>query len=374
MGVVLLGVHVVEVVGDDQRQPRLRGEAQQLLVEAALLRDLVVLQLQVEPVLAQDVRVLAGELAGELPVVHLERLGDLAAEARGHPDETLAVLREVLAVDARLVVVAVDVGVRDEAAQVLVAGHVRGQQDQVEGLAVRLALLVAHGPPGDVRLDADDRLDARLRGRLVERDRAVEGAVIRDGEAVEAVPDRRVHEVGDAPQPVEQAELRVGVEMDEVVGGDGHQGVNRTRRDSPATLARFADGGRPMVADPGGASPPRRSSTKDARHLVPLRPLPAASLARRHGHACHRRVTGAHARTADEVAPADLELRRIRRGDPRRVADLDDRRDAVQVRAPARTATLAPEGVRWGQPSDRPPRRAVGGATWSSGRASPVWA
>ena len=89
-------------------------------------------------------------------------LGDLAAEARRQADQALAVLREVLAVDARLVVVAVDVGVGDEPAQVPVAGHVRREQDQVEGLGVGLALLVAHRPPGDVGLDADDRLDARL--------------------------------------------------------------------------------------------------------------------------------------------------------------------------------------------------------------------
>ena len=67
---------------------------------------------------------------------------------------------EVLAVDPGLVVVAVDVGVGDEAAEVLVAGPVLRQQDQVEGLGVGLALLVAHRPAGDVRLDADDRLDA----------------------------------------------------------------------------------------------------------------------------------------------------------------------------------------------------------------------
>ena len=171
MRLVLLLVHVVQVVGDDQRQAGLGRQAEQLLVEAALLGDAVVLELQEEAVLAEDVAVLAGELAGQLPVVHLERLGDLAAEAGRHADQALAVLREVLAVDARLVVVAVDVGVGDQPAQVLVAGHVRRQQDQVEGLAVGLALLVRHRPPGDVGLDADDRLDARLGGRLVERDR-----------------------------------------------------------------------------------------------------------------------------------------------------------------------------------------------------------
>ena len=230
MRLVLLLVHVVEIVGDDQRQPGLRGEAEQLLVEAALLGDAVVLQLEVEAVLAEDVGVLAGELAGELPVVHLERLGDLAAEAGGHPDQPLAVLGEVLAVDARLVVVAVDVGVGDQPAQVLVAGHVGREQDQVEGLAVGLALLVPHRPAGDVGLDADDRLDPRLGGRLVERDAAVERPVVRYGERIEPVLDARVDEVGDPAQPVEQAELRVGVEVYEIIRGEGRHGTSMVAR------------------------------------------------------------------------------------------------------------------------------------------------
>ena len=256
---VLLLVHVVQVVGDDQRQAGLRGEAEQLLVEAALLGDPVVLEFQEEPVLAEDVAVLRGERAGQLPVVHLEGLGDLATEAGRHADQSLAVLGEVLSVDAGLVVVAVDVGVGDQPAQVLVAGHVGRQQEEVEGLAVGLALLVRHRPPGDVGLHADDRLDARLGGRLVERDRAVERAVVGDGEAVEPVLDARVDEVRDPPQPVEQAELRVGVEVDEVVRGDGH-GTSMVAEDRLAPVAGRSHSGR-CSRDVNGSPVGRSSET-----------------------------------------------------------------------------------------------------------------
>ena len=114
-------VDVVEVVGHDERQAGLRRQAEELLVEAALLGQAVVLELEEEVVLAEDVAVLAGQPPGELPVVDLERLGDLAAEAGGQADQALAVAGEVLAVDPRLVVVAVEVGVGDEPAEVLVA-------------------------------------------------------------------------------------------------------------------------------------------------------------------------------------------------------------------------------------------------------------
>ena len=68
--VVRLGlglVDVVEVVRDDERQADLRRQAEELLVEPALLGQAVVLELEEEAVRAEDVAVLAGQLAGRAP-------------------------------------------------------------------------------------------------------------------------------------------------------------------------------------------------------------------------------------------------------------------------------------------------------------------
>ena len=66
--------------------------------------------------------------------------------------------------------------------------------------------------------------------RLVEGDGAVEGAVVGQGEAVEALRGRRIDEVRDPPEPVEEAELGVDVEVREVVRARGSsRGVNGSR-------------------------------------------------------------------------------------------------------------------------------------------------
>jgi hypothetical protein len=45
--------------------------------------------------------------------------------------------------------------------------------------------------------------------------------VVGQGEAVEALGRGRIDEVGDPSQPVEEAELRVSVEVREISGRDG---------------------------------------------------------------------------------------------------------------------------------------------------------
>jgi hypothetical protein len=112
--------------------------------------------------------------------------------------------------------------VGDEPAQVLVAGVVLGEKDQVEGLAVGLAFLRGHRPRRHVRLDADDRLDALVLRCLVEGDRAVQRPVIGQRHRVHALRRCRVHQFGDPSEAVEQAELGVDVEVDEIVGREGH--------------------------------------------------------------------------------------------------------------------------------------------------------
>ena len=72
----LLAMDVVQVVGDDQREAGLGREPKQLVVEAALLGEAVVLELEEEPVAAEDVAVLARDPPGALPVVGLERARD----------------------------------------------------------------------------------------------------------------------------------------------------------------------------------------------------------------------------------------------------------------------------------------------------------
>ena len=215
VGERVLGVEVVDVSGRDERKPGLLREGDQLRVDLVLLGEPGVLDLDVRRVAAEDLHE-AVEIAGRVLRAALrERARDAAREAAGERDDALRVALEELPVDARLVVVALEVAERRELDEVRVALVRLGQQRQV-----RVPLRLRAAVVGDVDLAADDRLHADLPGLPEELHRACERAVVgeRDGRHLEA---RRLRdEIRDPARPVEDRVLRMDVQVDE--GRSGH--------------------------------------------------------------------------------------------------------------------------------------------------------
>src|SRR6266576_605243 len=112
---------VVAVVGREQRDAEVARELDELRVDAILLREAVVLELDEERVTPEDRLEASHEIARAVVVVGKQGLGDGTAEATGGCDQTGGVLLEQLEVDARLVVVAVEVRVRRDLDEVAVA-------------------------------------------------------------------------------------------------------------------------------------------------------------------------------------------------------------------------------------------------------------
>jgi len=136
---------VVDIAGADERQLRLDRELLELRVDLLLNRHVRVLHLDVGRVAPEDLREPV-ELAGRIrEAVLLDRLRDPPGEAAGERDHALRVALQELPVDARLVVVALEVTERAELDQVAVADVVLGEQRQV-----RVALLLRVAVVGDV--------------------------------------------------------------------------------------------------------------------------------------------------------------------------------------------------------------------------------
>ena len=254
---------VVHVAGDDGRQAALLGELREQRVDALLHVEVRVLHLDVDVVLAEDRREAVELALGVVGAPLLERLADAAREAAAERDEPGAVPVEQLPVDARLVVVALEVAERAELDQVRVALVRLGEERQV-----RVALLLGLAVVGDVDLAAEDRLDAVLFRRLDEVDRARERAVVGEPDGGHLELGRAGRELGNPARPVEDRELGVDVQMDEI--GQRARAANlqgRSRRplagghfddllDHPAVddVARAGHVGGLVGAEPGDES------------------------------------------------------------------------------------------------------------------------
>ena len=192
---VVVAMHVVRVVGGEQRSADATSDLDQLRVRVALGLHAVVLQLDEQVVLAEDLLQPAGLLQRALLVALDQRLQNLATETAGRGHQAAVVLLEQLPIHARLVVVALEEREAGELDQVAIALVAFSEQRQVVvellaafGVATGIVDTPTPCGPfvptvvGHVRLGADDRLHALAATLLVEVEDAVHVAVVGDAE------------------------------------------------------------------------------------------------------------------------------------------------------------------------------------------------
>ena len=218
--VVRLGVfapEIVRVVGGHDADAQLLAQPEHPLGDQPLLGDPVALDLEPEAVPSVHPREPFGAALGLLVAALPEVQRHLAREARREADDPLAVLLQALLVDSRPPVEPLGVPDGGQPDEVLVAGAVLREQDEVAVGGGRVARLLARlaRPEREVGLEAEDRPDLGRLGGVVERPGRVHVAVVGDGQAVHAELLDVRDEIGDPAGPVEQRVFAVGVEMDE---------------------------------------------------------------------------------------------------------------------------------------------------------------
>ncbi len=261
----LVRVGVVRVVGDQRRDAELLPDLQEAVADPVLDLDAVVHQLQEVPVLAEDVLVLGGGLQGLVELAEAQSGLELAGGAAGGGDQALGPLGDGLLVHpGPLLEPALGIGVGGEPEEVVESGGVR-RPDRLVGVAagardvvpllVRLAPLdlplVPPGLGGDVRLDADDRRDPGLLGRVEEVVRAVQVAVVGHGDVRHAHLVARVEHVLEPRGTVQQRVLGVDVEVREGRLGHGGRPPGTTRGRLRGTVSESSRAGGSDGA-PGG--------------------------------------------------------------------------------------------------------------------------
>ena len=155
---------------------------------------------------AEDLDEASAGLARLLVAVVEKMLGNERGEAAGEADEAVGVFRERFEVGARLVIKSLEVSVGDQFQKVLVAGEILREEAEVKHALTVLvgpAMLLEAGGLDEIEFTADEGLDAFGFGLVVEFDRAVEVAMVGEGDGLHAEFGRTVHQPVDPARTVE---------------------------------------------------------------------------------------------------------------------------------------------------------------------------
>ena len=220
MGLGVLLPEVVGVVSTDHGDAGLLMDFQDGLVHQLLIPDAVILQFQIEPLRAEQLRHFQRIGLGAVIFPVPQATGNLAGQTRRQGNQPFGVRPQKFLIDAGLYIEALRPRKRHHVGEVAVALLVFAQQHQMAALAVEFVDLIEPGAAlrGHIDLAADDGLHALRLASPIEVDDAVHNTVVRDGTGGLAHRLHHPRQLLDLAEAVQQAELSMHVQM-----GEGHR-------------------------------------------------------------------------------------------------------------------------------------------------------
>ena len=204
-------LEIVTVIRSHQGNVHFPGNSDQTGQNGFFLPDVVVHDFNIEVVRAEKVLHLPDIGVGAFVLAVQKHFRQVAAEAGAQADQAFMIFADQVVIDTGLIVITGQKAFADQPHQVLIAGVVFTQEDQMAHFPARRGTVCP--VPADVGLTADDGLEACLRHGRVEINDAVEYAVVRDGARIHAERLQAFHQGGDPAGPVQQAVLRMKMQM-----------------------------------------------------------------------------------------------------------------------------------------------------------------
>lgn len=131
-------------------------------------------------------------------------------------NKPLAICLDKLPINARTIIEALEMPLRDKLYQIAVSRLIFCKQDEAARLVIHPMFFVESGARRNVKIDADDGLYRIVFALFVEIDRAVQITVVGQRERTLSIFRRRGNEVGYLWECFEEGIMRMGVKMDEV--------------------------------------------------------------------------------------------------------------------------------------------------------------
>ena len=203
MRVRIAFIDVMNIIRCDELQPEFLRELDQLLVDLRLFRNAVILQFKEKIFRAQRLFEPVHCAARPVNLILHDQIRYFAGETARHGNQAFLVRGENFFINARLVIIALQVRGGRELDKIFVASLVLREQTEmmidIASATSTAGFLFQPAAGCDVNLAADDGLDAFRARSLIKINRAVHRAVVGDGERGKFQFMRLVH------QPVQTA-------------------------------------------------------------------------------------------------------------------------------------------------------------------------
>ena len=216
---------IMRVVRANQRNAGLVMNVDEMRIDFVLTRQIVIHQFEKEVFFAEDVAIFFGAALRFVQFLIHHQLRNLAAQTGAAANDALGILRQQFVINARLVIKAVEIGARRQLHQVFVALEILRPQRQMMRvfLLVQRRIFIGVFAWRDIRLNADNRLDALGFARRIKVDGAVHHAVIGERERRHIHRGGALRQILDAIGAVEQRVLGMHVKMTKTAAAFGHR-------------------------------------------------------------------------------------------------------------------------------------------------------
>ena len=217
MGLGILSFQVMAIVCCHEWNILLPSQILYRIVHKLLLRDPVLLNLQIEMPFTKQVAVKADPFSGLIQVLREYQGGDFPFQAGGKGNQPLMVRQEQLMIDPRFIIKSLHVSQRDQPRKILIACIIFGQENQVVGgVPPGIRLLLEPALRSHINLAPDDGMNPISLGLPVKVIRAEHIPVIRQGDGVHPIGRKLFKKLGKSNSPIEEAVLTVKMEMNEI--------------------------------------------------------------------------------------------------------------------------------------------------------------
>jgi hypothetical protein len=216
MGADIILIQVMTIIGRNHRNGQPPAHIAQGLIDMILNIDPVVLNLQKKISLTKQAEIKPGGLIRRVLPAIIDKPWNFAMKTGGKRNEPLGVILQYILVNPGFVVKPLKLGYGRQFAEIPVAFHVFGQQNDMRKSFVVLGCSFGNGTRRNIAFTADNRLDAGFNGFFIKLDGPEHGSMIGNGNAVHAVGFHPLQERLYSNGAIQKTVLGVNVKVNEI--------------------------------------------------------------------------------------------------------------------------------------------------------------